>query len=138
MSKALQWVLGVSAVVLTLAIVASLVVPFFLPQAAVAGWRGMGGPGHMFGSGPMMGGFGRSVMGGWAMFGLGRLLWPLLMVGLIVLGVVWLIRAVSAPRMPAAAVTPAAVPSALPTPCAHCGQPLQAGWKACPYCGEMV
>ena len=73
----------------------------------------------------MMGGLG--TMG---LFGLGMLVVPLLFVGLLVLGVVWLVRSVAspaAPPQPAASVF-----------CANCGRPLQAGWKACPYCGEKV
>ena len=124
MSKGLQWTLGISAVLLVAALVFSSVFPFFAPRL---GWNnygyGMMGPGHMFGGG-MMGGFGMPF------FGLGMLVWPLLFIGLIVLGVVWLARTVAtpgAPQMPFASV-----------PCAHCGKPIQAGWKACPYCGEKV
>ncbi len=123
MSKGLQWVLGVSAVLIVVAVVASTVLPFFFHQTAWGGWQGMMGPGHMFGGAPMMGGFGMPF------FGLGMLLGPLLFVGLIVLGVVWLVRAV-APQSPP--------PAPVGVTCAHCGKPLQAGWKACPYCGEKV
>ena len=35
----------------------------------------------------------------------------------------------SVTSVPAAPVT---------TPCSHCGQPVQAGWVACPYCGEKT
>lgn len=73
----------------------------------------------------MMGGLG--IM---SLFGIGMLLGPLLFIGLIVLGVVWLVRSVgtpSAPQPPAASIF-----------CIHCGKPLQAGWKACPHCGEKV
>ena len=124
MSKGLQWVIGLSAVLIAVAVVASTILPFFFPQAAWGGWQGMMGPGHMFGGAPMMGGFGMPL------FGLGMLLWPLLFVGLIVLGAVWLIRSVAAPA--ARPQAPAGVA------CSHCGKPLQAGWKACPYCGEKV
>ncbi len=127
MSKTWQWVIGICVVVVTLAAAATLVVPLFLPQAA-AGWGGMP---HMLRGEPMMGGFGR----GGAFMGAGRLLGPLVFVGLIVLGVVMLVR-VFAPARPAGAVTPPLAPAA--TPCAHCGQPLLAGWKACPYCGEKL
>lgn len=117
MSKGLQWVLGLSAVLIALAIVASFILPFFFPQA---GWQGMG-PNHMYGGGPMMGWFGMMPF-----FGLGMLLVPLLVIGAIVVGVVWLIRA-STPSQPLASLA-----------CPHCGKPLLAGWKACPYCGEKV
>lgn len=74
-------------------------------------------------------------MGGFGMMpflGLGMLLGPVLVVGLIVVGVLWLARSLTppvAPRLPAASAAEA---------CRHCGSPLQAGWKACPYCGEKV
>jgi predicted lipid-binding transport protein (Tim44 family) len=125
MSKGLQWILGISAVLIALASIASTVLPFSFPQASWSGWQGMMGPGHMYGGGNMMGGFGMMPF-----FGIGMLLWPLLFVGLIVLGVVWLVRSVATPAAPQ--------PPAASTVCAHCGKPLQAGWKTCPYCGEKV
>ena len=36
--------------------------------------------------------------------------------------------------IPATGVSQAAATS----PCSHCGQPVQAGWVACPYCGEKI
>jgi hypothetical protein len=42
---------------------------------------------------------------------------------------------------PTQAVEPAAptvVPALATSPCHHCGQPVQAGWVACPYCGEKI
>lgn len=125
MSKGLQWILGVSAVLIALAVIASIVLPFFFPRTGWGGWQGMMGPNHMFGGGPMMGGFG--TMG---LFGLGMLAVPLVFVGLLVLGVVWLVRNAALPAAPQAPVASAV--------CANCGKPLQAGWKACPYCGEKV
>ena len=121
MSKGLQWTLGLSAVLIALTLIASTVLSFFFPQA---GWGGMG-PGHMYGGGTMMGGLG--IM---SLFGIGMLLGPLLFVGLIVLGVVWLVRSGVTPSAPQ--------PPAAGTFCIHCGKPLQAGWKACPNCGEKV
>ena len=125
MSKALQWTLGIGAVLIVAAIVFSTVWPFFAPRTGWSGGYGYGmmGPGHMWGGG-MMGGFGMPF------FGIGMLLWPLLFIGLIVVGVVWLVRSVATPG--------ATQPPAATTPCAHCGKPLLAGWKACPYCGEKV
>ena len=81
MNKTLQWTLGLSAVLIALAIVFSIVMPFIAPQL---GWNngygyGMMGPGHMFGGRGMMGGFGMPF------FGFGMILWPVLFVGLIVL-----------------------------------------------------
>lgn len=132
MSKALQWIIGICAVLLVLAIVFSTVAPFFIPGQAYTGVNGYGygmmGRGHMFGGGNMMGfgGFGGPLLG------IGMLFFPLLLLGLTVLGIVWLVRAVSAPRA-AAPLAPAAT-----APCAHCGYALQPGWKACPNCGEKV
>lgn len=139
MSKALQWVVGVCLVLVTLAVVAAVVVPLFVPQAAAAGWSMMGPGGHMHAAGGMMDGarhggmmdgpmHGGMPAMGMAWFGVSRLLWPLLMVGLVVLGVVGLVRALR----PAPAAAPAS------TPCPKCGQPLLAGWRACPHCGEKT
>jgi len=126
MSKALQWVIGIAVVLLVAAVVFSTVWPLVAARAGLDGGYGYGmmGPGHMFGGRHMLGGFGMPF------FGFGMVLWPLLFIGLIALGAVWLVRATArlgAPQPPAATIA-----------CAHCGQPLQAGWKACPYCGEKV
>lgn len=124
MSRALQWILGIAAVVLVAAIVFSAVWPLFAGRAGWGGNYGWMGPGHMFGGG-MMGGYGFGL----PVFGFGILLWPLLFIGLPVLGVVWLVRSVagSGAQSPGATVA-----------CAHCGRALQTGWKVCPYCGERV
>ncbi len=122
MNKGLQWTLGLSAVLVALALVAAIILPFFFPQT---GWDGYGmmGPGYTNGGGSMMGGLG--------MFSVGMILVPLLVVGLIGAGVIWLIKSGAAP----AALQP---PVAASTFCIHCGKPLQTGWKACPYCGEKM
>ncbi len=147
MSKALQWIIGICFVVVAVAIIASLVAPLVFGGFGVAAGRGIQrfgdgrmfgfwGPGHMF----MFGG--RGMMGNFGMpfFGLGMLIGPLVIIGLVVLAVVLLTRRSPAPAAQAAApVAPAAIaPAPATTPCAHCGQPLEAGWKACPYCGEKV
>ncbi|MBI4771058.1 MAG: hypothetical protein HY784_11785, partial [Chloroflexi bacterium] len=88
MSKALQWIIGICAVLLVLAIVFSIVAPFFIPGQAYTGVNrygyGMMGPGHMYGGGHMMGfgGFGGPLLG------IGMLFFPLLLLGLTVLGIV--------------------------------------------------
>ena len=78
MSKPLQWVLGVCAVVVALAILLAVVGPWILPWSfggrygsgmtqAPAPWAGVGGygPGSTGGYGPgMMGGYGSGMMGG--------------------------------------------------------------------------
>ena len=122
MNKALQWIIGISIILIVASVIFSTVYPFFAPNTGGYGYGyGMMGPGHMWGGG-MIGGFGMPF------FGITMLLWPLLFIGLIVLGVVWLVRAVT---QPSASVLPTAT-------CAHCGKPIQAGWKACPYCGEKI
>ncbi len=125
MSKTLQWVIGIGVVVVVAAVVFATIWPLFVPGT---GWTGLGmmGPGHMRGGG-MMGGPGMMPF-----FGLGMLVWPLLIIGLVVLGAVWLVRNLGAP------VVPPAPPASSAQACAHCGRPLQPGWKACPYCGEKI
>lgn len=94
---------------------------FFLVGASLlGGWRygswGRMGPG-------MMGGWGFAPFG-WA----GMLLLWLLPVGLvvlIVLGIVWLGRAVRGPAAPARA-------------CSSCGRAAQLDWRSCPYCGQAL
>lgn len=118
MNKALQWIIGIGVVLIVASVIFSTLVPFFAPNT---GWDGYGmmGSRHMWGGG-MMGGFG--------LMGLSMLVWPLLFVGAIVFGIVWLVRATTQTGVaPLATVT-----------CTHCGKPIQAGWKACPHCGEKV
>lgn len=122
MSKGLQWILGLSAALVALALVAATILPFFFPQTGWGGY-GMMGPGHMVGGGSMMGGLG--------MFGISMVLGPLVFVGLIGVGIVWLVKSLATPAAP----QPPAAASAF---CIHCGKALQAGWKACPYCGEKA
>ncbi len=81
--------------------------------------------------------------GGWLMMGLRFL--PALVIGagllvMIIVGIVALTRRSKAsPAVVAAHDTFTPVEPAVETvPCAHCGQPLQAGWVACPHCGSKV
>jgi hypothetical protein len=151
MSKALQWIIGIGVVLVVMALVFSFVAPFIFarfgyaamganPQFGDGRAFGNWGPGHMFGGRGMMGGF-RGF--GLPFMGFGMLLGPLALIGLVVLIVALLTRRNPAP-VAAAAVAPAPAPAApaapvsATTPCAHCGQPLEAGWKACPYCGEKI
>ena len=140
MSKLLQWFIGAGVVLITVVIVISAVWPML---AAGLGWTGgygmmgvgqahmpmMGSstaygmtPAHMLGA--SLGGFGMPFMG------LGMFLWPLALVGLTVLGFVWVTRPMRTPPAPPQPTVTAA--------CAHCGKPVQAGWKACPHCGEKI
>jgi hypothetical protein len=118
MSKGLQWTIGISVVLIVLAIAFSIVAPYIFPNANY----GMMGYGMMngYGRGMMGGGFGFMPFGGFMFLG------PVLFIGLIVLGVVLLVRALT-PTQPAATTT-----------CSHCGKTIQPNWKACPYCGEKV
>jgi len=119
--KSLRLTLGLSATLVALAIIISTIFPFIAPRLGLASGYGYGmmGPNHML-NGGMMGGFGFGL----PFMGFGMILWPLLTIGLVVLGIVWLVRAVS--------------PSTPTTTCAHCGKPVQPGWKACPHCGEKL
>lgn len=107
--------------VVVFAIVALLV---FLVGASLLGGRGYGGWGMM---GPVM-------MGQWGFgpFGwIGMIFMWLIPVGfilLIVLGVVWLIRATGSggnPHSPARS-------------CPNCGRSVQADWRNCPHCGAEL
>ncbi len=122
MSKTLQWMVGVAALLLVLAFAAVMILPFFFPATGGYGMMGQG----MLGRG-MMGGWGR--MGG---FGSGMFIWPLILIGIVVAVVFWVGRG----QRPAPAPS-AAAPIALPV-CKACGQTLQPDWKACPHCGERV
>ncbi len=115
MNKGLQWTIGIGVILIVLAMVFSTVAPYLFPNALGGyGGYGMMGPGMMGGWGFGMPFFGFMFLG------------PILFIGLIVLGVVWLVRAL-APTQPVAAAV-----------CAHCSKTLQPNWKACPYCGEKV
>jgi len=126
-----------------------------------------------FGRMPMMyrfgGGFPMMRGGGLFGFGLFRFVGPLfalVVLGLLVWGVVWLVRRGNRPESAEVAAAPAAfdatavsvVPAetvvsaepvatedavkteepVLTTPCTNCGKPLENGWVACPYCGQKV
>jgi hypothetical protein len=143
MSKGLQWLIGICVVLVVAAMVFSFVAPFFFSRVGLAvpgvdprlgGGREFGfwGPGHMFGGRGMMGGLGGPFMG------LRMLIGPLVVIGLIVLVVALFTRKSPAPMAANAAAPAPAAPAPLTSPCAHCGKPLETGWKACPYCGEKV
>jgi hypothetical protein len=87
----------------------------------------MRGPGMMGRGGMPFGGF----FGG--LFSLGFL-------ALVVLGIIWLVRSLGAPKPVVAPVdvVPAAMPAVIASPCKKCGKPIQEDWKVCPYCGKKV
>lgn len=61
-----------------------------------------------------------------------RCLMPALFITLLVLGVVWLVKAISTPPSRGAGMPTAAVA------CPGCGRPVQAGWRVCPYCERKL
>jgi hypothetical protein len=131
MSKTFQWVIGVSVVVIGAAFVFSAIWMFVAHGLGWNGGYGMmaAGQAHM----PMLGQTsGSGMTGGFGMpfMGLGMYFWPLVVVGLIVLGLVSVTRTVRAPSAPQ--------PPAVTATCAHCGQPLHTRWKVCPNCREKI
>ena len=131
MKKFWKWFIGILAGLLVL----GLLIGGAFMLRSFGGFRGAGlrgeglrgfGPGPMHGYGMMpfrhvgmMMPFG-GLFGG--LIGLGLLV-------LVVLGIIWLVRALKARQTPQ---TP--VPAPLPV-CVKCGQPLQEEWKVCPHCG---
>ncbi|MGD2176605.1 MAG: zinc ribbon domain-containing protein [Anaerolineae bacterium] len=110
-----------------------------LPTFFGGGYWGMG-PGMMWRGGmrggwcPWCGGtgrFGGGVLGGFfgLLLTLLGLLIPLGLLGLLIVGGVWLVRSVSRSTPP---------PMAPPTACPSCGQPVASDWRNCPYCGEEL
>jgi ribosomal protein L32 len=97
--------------------------------------------GGLTGYGMMGGGrygmMGPGMMGGWGfgpfawLFMLMGLLFPVGLLVLLVLGIVWLFRRVGEPSGPTSQAP------AGPT-CSNCGRLVQAGWRLCPYCGQAL
>jgi hypothetical protein len=121
MKKTLFWILGILAVL-------------FVLGFAFGGWAWGGG---CCGWGGYYGGWGMhgpGMMWSFAPFGwLGMLFMALIPLGflaLVVLGIVWLVGAVSGRA--SAGQTPVA--PGVQT-CPNCGKPVQADWQNCPYCG---
>ena len=85
----------------------------------------------LLGSGRGYGMMGPGMMWGFAPFGwIGMILmWlvPLTFLGLLVTGIVWLVRTLSGPGP--------GYPGARTCPNGH---PVQADWRVCPYCGEPL
>jgi len=87
------------------------------------GWGGMG-PGMM---GPrMMGGWGFNPFGWFGM--LFMLVIPAGLIVLVVLGIVWMVRAIGNAGK---SISPART-------CPNCGHTAQADWRTCPYCGQAL
>jgi hypothetical protein len=110
-----------------------LVGPSLLPMF-FGGWGMMGGVGMMGGWCPWCGGTGRfgggGLMGGLfgPIFTLLSLLIPIGLLGLLILGGVWLVRNIGRP----------AAPPAPAKTCPSCGRLTEPGWRHCPYCGEEL
>lgn len=125
-----------AAIVLVILLVGITALPLLF--GAYGGW-GMMGPGMMGGEWtggwcPFCGGTGRLQGGmfggmfGW-FFMLVAILFPLGFLVLVILGIVWLVRAVT--RSPSGR-TP------LPQACPKCGKAVEADWRLCPHCGEKL
>ena len=120
--KTWQWV-SIIVVALVACLIGIVIGPFF-----VFG-RGLGGYG-------MMGGYGGGMMRdfGFTPFGwIGMLLMWVFPVGvlvLVVLGIVWLVNVASQPRGQA--------PVAPAKTCPNCARPVQADWRNCPHCGTAL
>jgi hypothetical protein len=89
----------------------------------------------------MMGGWGPGGMtGGWNfspftwLFMLLSLVFPLGLLALLALGVVWLFRQVSGPAGPATGQPQTPAGQTRP----NYGRPVQADWQLCPYCEQEL
>ena len=131
--KTWQWVTIIIVAVAAL-LVGAVLGPLFV---------GGGGPGYWNRGGMTLaphasagvGGYsGGGMMGGFVPFGwIGMLLmwvFPLGVLVLVVLGIVWLVNAVSRPRGQA--------PVAPAKTCPNCARPVQADWRNCPHCGTAL
>ena len=150
MKNVLKWAAIILGILIVLVLVASpFLLRFGFARTALNidphGWNGMI-PGRGFPGPRMMGGFG--FFGGMGMMFF-RFLGQILLLGLIVAGVIALVRVFSTPHpaaLPAAYVnTSVAAPAAAPvpapvqtSPCKACGKELQPDWTYCPFCGEKV
>jgi uncharacterized membrane protein len=122
------------------AIVAAVVLMGIALLPWVFGWSGgwgWMGPGMM--GGQAQGGWcpfcgGRGTFPGWGLGGLlgwffvlAMMFVPLALLALLILGVVWLVRANSRSPRQADSSTPS---------CPHCGRAVEVDWRACPFCKE--
>ncbi|HEX9921910.1 MAG TPA: zinc ribbon domain-containing protein [Anaerolineae bacterium] len=132
--KTTNWtkVLIISSIgLLTLALVLNLFAPLL--------WRQFGGWGYdnCFGCGDwsmMRGGGGPGMMGYHPFWGSGMLigwLFPLGLVALLIAGIAWLVQAIGRSSAPLTPPPPSRA-------CPQCGQPAQANWRNCPYCGTPL
>ena len=124
------------AVVLVVFIIGVTLLSFARFSAVFGGWGMMGGGGMMGGWWPWWGAGrfgGGGLLGG--LFGLLALLVPIGLLGLLIVGGVWLVRNVGRAT---AGATKAVVTQSPAKTCPSCDQPVQADWRNCPYCGEEL
>lgn len=134
MKKFWKWIIGIVVVLVILAVVVGVVLMFRSHLLANVGWGDSGLRTRLPGMMP----FARGDWGGRIISmhspgmrpfgGLFGGLFSLGLLALVVLGIVWLVRRLTVPNTP-----PPPAPA-----CGHCGKPIQAGWIACPYCGEKL
>jgi len=145
MKKVWKWIIGIFLGLIVLAVLIGI---GFMVRANFHGYRAEAfvprgfsehGPemmpynefgSHMRGPGMMGYSYGLMPLGGF----IGGLL-SLGFLALVVLGIIWLVRRLSTPKLVEA---PATMPVAVATPCKKCGKPIQEDWKVCPYCGKKV
>ncbi len=117
-----KWVAVIIVAVIAL-LVGAAVGPLFVGSSRLGYWNrgGMMGPG-------MMGGWGFAPFGWIGML----MMWvfPLGALALVILGIVWLVNAVSRPGSQTLAA-PAKT-------CPNCSRLVQADWRNCPYCGTAL
>jgi len=70
-----------------------------------------------------------------------RCLMPALFITLVVVGIIWLVQAISASPGQGAGgsrTVPARRGESQEETCTECGRSVQAGWQVCPYCGQKL
>ncbi len=82
--------------------------------------------------------YGFSIFGGIMM--LSTLILPVLVIALIIVGIAAIIRGPRSQGTPKGISTPPAPvePAAQALTCSNCSRNIQAGWVACPYCGQKL
>jgi hypothetical protein len=146
MKNVLKWAAIILGILIVLALVAS---PFLLRSGyanmamhpGFNGWDRMGG--H---PGPRMMGGGFGLLGGMGLL-FGRSLGQIVLLGLVIVGVVALVKyfkpQIAQPAQVQAQPFQPTVLTPVPAPdqtlaCKACGKPLQADWAHCPYCGATI
>lgn len=134
MKKFWPWIIGLTVLFLLIGVMLLFGTGLLRFQRNPMMWYGEGDQTWRgdYGGFPSMGMHGRrgfSLLGsfGWMLM----LLFPLGILTLVVLGVFFLVRSLSnnntgSPSQP------------LIAHCDHCGRKVEADWKVCPYCGELL